>query len=111
MRALLALLLMSAAAQADPQAIWGASSATLSGCRTADACVTVINMLSASPDVVDVALEQGGLLVGVRVVMGPGDRPDVFTVTVPRGFRVEPSTVTVEEGRSAVFRIYFPAMS
>ena len=52
MRVLIAALicLLCTEVQASPKATWGTSSATLSRCRDADACVAVVNMLSAAPD-------------------------------------------------------------
>ena len=108
MKSLIALLLLASAAQAGPVATWGTSSATLGRCRDADACVAVVNMLSAAPDIVDRALELDGLVVLIHVDMGAGDKPDTATLILPSGFWSEPSTVTIEEGHSAVFRIFFP---
>lgn len=111
MRFLVALFLMTAAVQADPQAKWGTSTATLGPCHDADACVTVINQLSASPDVVDAVLLVDGLMVVVHVEMGAGKEPDTVTIIAPRGCRVEPPMATIEEGRSERFRIFFPLIS
>ena len=107
MRAL-ALCFMATAAQAEPQVTWGTSSATLSRCQDADACVAVVNMLSASPDVVDEAMELDGLVIGIHVEMGVGKTPDTATLILPAGFWSEPASLTIEEGHSAVFRIFFP---
>lgn len=111
MRLALALALCAAPAFADPMLTWGSSSATLGPCRDADACVAVVNMLSASPNQVSGALALGGLVVGVHVIMGVGKDPDLVTVIAPPGYRVEPSSLSIEEGHSAVFRIWFPVMS
>ena len=108
MKSLIALLLLASAAQANPKATWGTSSATLSRCRDADACVAVVNMLSAAPDIVDRALDLDGLVVLIHVDMGAGDKPDTATLILPAGFWSEPETVTIDEGHSAVFRIFFP---
>ena len=108
MKSLIALLLLASAAHADPRVTWGTSSATLSRCRDADACVAVVNMLSAAPDIVDRALELDGLVVLIHVDMGDGDKPDTATLILPAGFWSEPKTVTIDEGHSAVFRIFFP---
>lgn len=106
----LAALLLALPAHAGPVASWGTSSAVLTRCDVADACVTVRNELSSAPDVVDAVLDLDGLTVAVRIEMGPGDAPDVVTVTVPLGFRVEPQTATVPEGAMVRFRVYFPMM-
>lgn len=108
MRAIIALCLMASAAQADPMTNWGLSTAVLSACPEADACLSVTNELSASPDVVDAALTLDGLTVALHVVMGIGERPDTVTVTVPIYFRVEPETATIAEGEILVFRIFAP---
>ena len=95
-------------AQANPKATWGTSSATLGRCRDADACVAVVNMLSAAPDIVDRAMELDGLVVLIHVDMGAGVAPDTATLILPDGFWSDPAAVTIEEGHSAVFRIFFP---
>ena len=107
---LFSAILLALPAHAGPVASWGTSTAVLAPCRDADACVTVINMLSGSPDVVDAVLELDGLTVTVHVVMGAGNAPDVATITAPLGYRVEPPTATIDEGGSVRFRLYFPLM-
>lgn len=104
-------LILGAPAKADPVMTWGASSAILTPCRDADACVAVVNVLSASPTEVAGTVDLGGLVIDVHVVMGIGKKPDLATITAPSGYRVEPSSVLIEEGQSAVFRIWFPVMS
>lgn len=104
--ALLALLATSAAA--DPRAMWGASTATLSGCAEADACVVVINRLSAAPDAVSVILSDGGLQVEVDAIMGAGTDPDHVRVLAPRGFLVMPPEADIPEDGVQVFKIFFP---
>jgi hypothetical protein len=89
---------------------WGASNATLHACPDADACVTVRNELSKSPDHVDAVLELDGLQIVVQVVMGAGNAPDVVTVIAPMGYRVEPPTATIDEGAMVRFRVFYPLM-
>ena len=111
MRAMLAFILVFCVilspAQAGPVAVWGTSSATLGRCRDADACVAVVNMLSAAPETVDMALEMDGLVVFIHVEMGAGVAPDTATLILPDGLWAEPASLTIEEGHSAVFRIFF----
>jgi len=107
---LLAAILLALPAHAGPVASWGASTAVLAPCRDADACVVVINQLSAAPDVVDAVLTLDGLDVQVHVVMGAGNAPDVVTIIAPLGYRVEPPTATIDEGGSVRFRVFFPMM-
>jgi hypothetical protein len=70
--------------------------------------VAVVNMLSSAPDAVDLALDLDGLVVMIHVDMGAGVEPDTATMILPAGFWSEPATLTIEEGHSAVFRIFFP---
>ena len=65
-------------------------------------------MLSAAPDIVDRAMELDGLVVLIHVDMGAGDKPDTATLILPDGLWSDPASLTIEEGHSAVFRIFFP---
>lgn len=96
---------------ANPMIGWGASTAVLHACDEADACVTVTNVLSASPEEVHDALELDGLTVIVHGFMGAGNIPDLNAVEAPLGYLVEPESAEIDEGDSLTFRIYFPALS
>lgn len=107
-RTLAALILTAAPVFAEPSAHWGASSATLSRCHEADACVTVINRLSASPDIAAATLDLDGLSVEVIAVMGAGAEPDRITITPPRGWLVMPPWADVAEDGAVVFTLFAP---
>lgn len=107
-RTLAALVLTASPALAEPVAFWGASSARLEPCHAADACVTVINRLSASPDLVAVILDRDGLAVEVIAVMGAGAEPDRVTITPPVGWLVMPPWADVAEDAAVVFQLFAP---
>lgn len=107
-RTLAALLLTAAPALAEPSARWGASSATLQRCHAADACVTVINRLSAAPDIASAVLDLDGLTVEVIAVMGAGTDPDRVTITPPVGWLVMPPWADVAEDAAVVFQLFAP---
>ena len=104
----LLLAFLALPAMADPVITWGGSSAALGACAEADACVTVINRLTASPALFAGELSAGGLRVEVEVVMGDGKEPDFVRVTPPRGWIVLPPTADVPEDGVAVFRLFAP---
>lgn len=106
-----ALCLAASPAMSGPIDHWGTSTAALQPCAEADACLTVINQLSGSPDVVDTILTYDGLQVGVHVVMGPGDVPDHVQVIAPRGWLVDPVDADIPEGGFQVFRLFAPQLS
>lgn len=101
-------IVATCAALAEPTARWGASTATLEPCHAADACVTVINQLSAAPDIVAVALDADGLMVEVYVVMGAGQDPDRVQVVPPLGWIVFPGWADIPEGQALTFRLFAP---
>lgn len=93
---------------ADPAAQWGGSSALLHPCRAADACVTVHNELSATPDIVAVILDYHGFAVELIVVMGDGAEPDRATLRAPVGWLVMPKWADVPEGGAVTFQLFAP---
>jgi hypothetical protein len=93
---------------ADPSAHWGASSATLAPCHAADACVTVINRLSAAPDIAAVVIDLDGLAVEVIAVMGAGTEPDRVQIRPPVGWLVMPGWADVPEDGAVVFQLFAP---
>ena len=107
--AILAVVLASAAV-ADPVLHWGASSASLVPCHEADACVIVINRLSASPALVYGTLSDEAVVIGIEGVMGRGAEPDFIKIEPCLGCRVEPPQADIPEDGAQVFRIYFPLL-
>ena len=105
------LILIAAPVFAGETDHWRDSTATLGQCPAADACVTVLNMLTGSPDVVSTTLTMDGLQVEITAVMGAGDLPDHIWVVAPAGWRVDPSDADIPEGGSGVFLLFAPMMS
>lgn len=105
------IALLAAPAFAGNADTWGSSRAALQLCHEADACLTVINQLSAAPDVVDTVLTLDGLQVRLHVVMGIGETPDRVQVIAPPGWLVDPLQADMPEGGMMVFRLYAPQVS
>ena len=103
-------ILLASGAVADPVLRWGASSATLMPCHEADACVVVLNRLSASPALLYGTLSEGGLAIGVEGVMGDGEEPDLIKIVPCLGCRVEPPQADIPEDGMQVFCIFFPLL-
>lgn len=103
-------ILLASASVADPVLRWGASSATLMPCHEADACVVVLNRLSASPALLYGVVSEGGLVIGIEGVMGVGEEPDFIRIEPCLGCRVEPPSADIPEDGMQVFRIFFPLL-
>ncbi|MBP1805867.1 hypothetical protein [Rubellimicrobium aerolatum] len=92
---------------------WGSTSTAfveLSPGEDHPADVVFTNRLTHGNSIqMDFVLEIDGMRVGVAVVNGVGEAPDVVTVRPPAGFVAEPATIEVDEGEVGRIRI-LPAL-
>ena len=112
MRYLIALLLVSAPAFADPMK-WGSSSATaVNQCRDdADYCIVVQNRLAYGANEVYGIIQGWNATFGVHVLNGPGVTPDLVEIIPPAGWTVEPKSVVIPENEEQIFVLTPPGMS
>jgi len=104
------LTLVASSAFAGPVLQWGGSSAVLAPCSEADACVTVINRLTGSPDEIFGNIGVDGLTVQVHVLNGPGLTPDRVQIIAPVGWLVMPPIADIPEDAALVFKLFAPLM-
>lgn len=113
-KAALTLALLAAPAVAQDAASWGATTpkersavALLPGTEGAVLDVLCINHLTGGHSMAQqFDLTRDGITVSAFVFAAPGDNPDTYTIAVPEGYRADPPEVTIEEGESAVVRVF-----
>lgn len=108
MKPLIAFLVLSTAAYAEPSHHWGESSATLQlGPAPAAASVLVTNGPTYTVDnTLEFSLSVEGMTVDVLIDQGNGFLPDTYTIIPPEGYMVHPRSLSIDEGGDGTFEIY-----